>query len=217
MKIKDRPLCLRPREKLLNNGVDSLTNAELLAIVISTGIKGKDAVTLSNNILKKYAEKIDRISVEDLAKSKGIGLAKAIKIKAALALGSRIHDTKDNKVIINNAKKAYIQVQEYAKKQQEYFILLTLNGMQELISKHVITIGLLDSSLFHPREIFVKCVKDRATYMIVAHNHPSGLLKPSRNDLKMTERLKDAGEIMGIKLLDSVIISRNGYISIIDR
>lgn len=215
MKIKDQPVDFRPREKMIRNGPESLTSEELLAIIISSGTKGKNAIQIGDELTRKFGNDLLKASIDDLAKIKGLGRVKAIKLKSAFELGLRYAQILSGKIIINTSKDVYSLFHEYSQKKQEHFLLLTLNGRNQMISKKVITIGTIDSSLFHPREIFAEALNDRASKIIVAHNHPSGSLEPSKNDLLMTDMIKEAGKVLGIQLVDSVIISEEGYKSII--
>ncbi len=215
MKIKEQPLSFRPREKLEKSGAENLSREELVAVVISSGMKGKNAVELSREILNKFGDKLHLVSVEDLCKIKGLGKVKALKLKAMFEFGLRSAEAINGKVIISSSKDAFLALHDYIHKKQEHLLLITLNGRNQLISKKVITIGTLDASLFHPREIFAESIIDRASKILVAHNHPSGNLEPSRNDLIMTQKIKEAGDLIGIQLVDSLIISEEGYKSII--
>lgn len=215
MLIRDQPHSLRPREKLKRVGAVNLTEIELLAIIISSGTQGKNVLELSKEIIDKFGENLLHTDIEDLARIKGLGSVKAMKLKAAVELGVRFGRMVGDKIIINSSKDAYLVVQDYVHKRQEHLLLLTLNGRNQMISKKVITIGTLDASLFHPREIFAESIIDRASKIIVAHNHPSGNLEPSANDLTMTKKVRDAGEVIGIELVDSLIISEEGYRSIL--
>jgi DNA repair protein RadC len=216
MKIKEQPLSFRPREKLQTLGAENLIPEELLAIIVSSGTKGKNAIQLSQEIIKKHGSNLLSTSIDDLCQIKGLGTVKAIKLKAAFELGLRYAKVLSDKIIVNSSKDVYYLLQEFIHKKQEHFLLLTLNARNQLISKKVITIGTLDASLFHPREVFAEAIGDRASKIIVAHNHPSGSLEPSTNDLLMTQKIKEAGELLGIKLVDSIIISSEGYKSIIN-
>lgn len=216
MKIKDQPIDFRPREKLDRLGAENLSYDELIAIIISTGTKGKNAIQIGKELISKFGDNLLKASLEDLCKIKGLGKVKAIKLKAAFEIGLRYANILSGKIVINETKDVYSILLEYASKKQEHFILLTLNARNQLISKKVITIGIIDSSLFHPREIFAEAINDRASKIIVAHNHPSGNLEPSENDKLMTNKILEAGKILGIELVDSVIISEEGYKSVIN-
>lgn len=214
MKIHDQPIDFRPREKLDRLGAENLSEEELLAIIISSGTKGKNAIQLGKELILKFGQNLLSTPVSELSKIKGLGKVKAIKLKAAFELGLRHAKILSGKIVIENSKDVYQLIIEYTSKKQEHFILLCLNARNQLLSKKVITVGIIDSSLFHPREIFAEAIADRASKIIVAHNHPSGSLEPSRNDLEMTEKIRDAGRILGIDLIDSVILSEEGYRSI---
>ena len=214
MNIKQKPVILRPREKLEKLGEENLSLAELLAIIISSGRKGRNAVELSSDLLKQFGPNLSKIKISHIASIKGIGKAKAIKIKAALELGYRLQSSY-SAIILDKTEDIYFLLQEYINKKQEHLILLNLNARNELISKEIITIGTLNESLFHPREIFIKSIAKRASKIIIVHNHPSGSLEPSESDIIMTQNIKLAGDILGIELVDSLIISKDGYDSII--
>ena len=216
MKIKDHPVSFRPREKLQKLGAENLSVEELIAIIISTGTKGKNAVEIAKEITQKFGQNLLVTSIEDLCSVKGLGKVKAIKLKSAFEIGLRYTKILNDKALIATAKDAYLLLHEYTNKKQEHLILITLNARNQLISKKVITIGTLDASLFHPREVFAESISDRAAKIIIAHNHPSGSLEPSSNDLIMTQKIQDAGELLGIKLVDSIIISEDGYTSLIN-
>lgn len=210
-KIKDLPEFSRPREKLKERGAQALSDTELIAIILGSGNKGQDVMTLASKIAKLIAENKGKISLETLSNIEGIGLAKASQILAGFELARR-YIIKEH-IKITGAKEVLPLLGDIANKQQEYFICLSLNGANEVIEKRIVTVGLLDKSQVHPREVFADVITDRAASVILAHNHPSGELKPSNSDLKIHEQLIEAGKILGIKVLDHIIISRDGYYS----
>ena len=201
----------KPREKLLQKGVRALQNDELIAILIGSGIKGKDVRKLSKEITETINKIFPDLTFDKLSSIKGLGSAKACVILAAIELGRRYH-TKSNKKI-NDSKDAYELLKEYADKKQEYFLSLTLDGAMNVINKRVVFIGTLTQSIIHPREVFADAIADRANSIIIAHNHPSGQLTPSGNDIEITKRLQEVGKLVGIELLDHIIISKNGFYS----
>jgi len=217
MKISAKPLQLRPRERLKLQGECNLSTEELLAVVLSSGIHGKNVLELSREIIKKFGDALLATPIHELCRIKGLGQTKALKLKAALEIGLRYANKDSSQISIHSSKDAYVLLHEYTDKKQEHLLLITLNGRNNLISKKIITIGTIDASLFHPREIFAESIIDRAAKIIVAHNHPSGNLSPSQNDLFMTNRIKKSGKLLGIQLVDSLIISKNGYRSIINK
>ncbi|WP_394020216.1 RadC family protein [Anaerococcus cruorum] len=215
--IKDFDLEDRPRERLISKGADSLSDEELLAIIIGTGTREKNVVELSREILQTFSyESLSDIEVSELTKIKGIKSAKASSIVASLRFGQRIaQKTMERKIIkISSSEDIYNYLKnELADKKNEYFYAILLDTKNVIISKEVISIGILDASLVHPREAFKLAVKKSAKSIIFAHNHPSGDYTPSNDDFKTTQRLVQAGEILDIEVLDHIIIGKDGYYS----
>lgn len=209
--IKDMPEHNRPREKLKERGAIALTDEELVAAIIGRGIKGQGISAISRNVAKLIREHKDKLSVEYLTSVRGMGLAKAAQILSAFELARR-HLIKDT-VKITCAQDLLTLLADIADKKQEHFVCISLNGANELIEKRIVTIGLLNSSQVHPREVYADVISDRAASVIFAHNHPSGDLKPSNSDLNIQKQLTEAGKILGINVLDHIIVSRKGYYS----
>lgn len=216
--IKDMKLIDRPREKLIKLGHVSLSEKELLAIIISTGTDKKNAIDLAEEILDTFSEEaLLEIEVEELTKINGIKEAKASKIIASLQLGKRIKENILNKekYKISSNEDAYKYIKDtISLKDREYFYTILLNNKNEVISKELISIGDLSSSIVNPREVFKPAIKKSAKSMILAHNHPSGNPSPSKADLLITHRLIDAGEILDINVLDHLIIGHGSYVSL---
>ncbi len=204
----------KPREKLLNKGAKSLKDYELVAILLGTGIKGKDVIKLSKEIVKLFEDDFNALTLDKLLQIHGLGTAKASQLISSIELSKR-YLIKQNKKI-SSASDVYEELKEYRNKQQEYFLCVYLDGANHICQTEVITIGTLNQSLVHPREVFAPAIQNRCASIIVAHNHPSGVLKPSREDLLVTQRLKDSGKLLGIELLDHVILGTNGYFSMKD-
>ena len=204
----------RPREKLLAKGTSALKSYELLAILLGSGTQGKDVIKLSKEIIKILEDDFETLSLNQLLDIHGLGQAKAMQILSAIEL-SRRYLIKQN-IKITSADDVYRELQEYSRKKQEYFLCITLDGASHIIQKRIISIGTLNQSLVHPREVFADAIADRAAGIIIAHNHPSGQLLPSIEDKRVTKRLKEVGAIMGIELLDHVILSGEGYFSFRD-
>ncbi|WP_296141931.1 DNA repair protein RadC [uncultured Anaerococcus sp.] len=215
--IKDFDIDDRPREKLISKGANSLTDEELLAIIISTGTKEKNVIELSREILETFSyENLADIEVSELTKIKGIKLAKASSIVASLRFGQRVAQKTIEKKItkIKNSDDIYQYLKnELQEKKNEYFYAILLDTKNVIISKEVISIGILDASIVHPREAFKTAIKKSAKSIIFAHNHPSGDFTPSKDDFKTTQRLFEAGEILDIEVLDHIIIGKDGYYS----
>ena len=213
-KIADLPERERPREKLLEKGAKALTDTELLAVLIGKGTKGRDVLALSRQLVKVVDQKGLDLSVADVLGIKGIGAAKAALIVAALEFVRR--RVKEEGVKIQSPSDVVPLLKHYATRKQEHFISVSLNGANEVMAIRVVTIGLIDKSHVHPREVFANILMERASSVIVAHNHPSGSLTPSREDLAVTRQLKEAAELLGIKLLDHIIFSHRGYYSFLE-
>lgn len=210
-KIKELPEFSRPREKLKEKGAEALSDTELIAIILGSGNKDQDVMTLASKVAKLISGNKGRISLEDISCIDGIGLAKASQILAGFELARR-HIVKDT-IRIMEVKDILPHINDIADKRQEYFVCISLNGANEIIEKRIVTVGLLDKSQVHPREVFADVITDRAAAVIFAHNHPSGELKPSNSDLKIHEQLVEAAKILGIPVLDHIILAKKGYYS----
>lgn len=219
-RIHDLSIEKRPREKLQKLGSKSLSNQELLAILIGNGYKNKNAIELSEDILNTFSDvELQEATVEELMKVKGIGLSKASIIVSALQLGKRITNNILNKqiTVIKSSLDVYnLMKDEVSISDKEHFIVILLNSKNDIISKELVSVGDLNSTVANPREIFKPAVKKSANSIILCHNHPSGDPTPSLNDKMLTKRLVDAGEILGIQVLDHIIIGQNRYFSIIE-
>lgn len=205
----------KPREKLQKLGVNALKDYELMAILLGTGIKGKDVMSLSKEIIKLIKNDFENLDLEKLLSIHGLGSAKASQILSAIELSKR-YLIQNQSIKITSAQNVYDELKPYKNKQQEYFIALYLDGANNLCETKIITIGTLNQSLVHPREVYSYAIEKRCASIIVAHNHPSGILKPSSEDIEVTQRLKESGKILGIELLDHVIFTKDGFISLRD-
>ena len=204
-----------PREKLQKQGAKSLTDDDLIAIILSHGNEKHDVFTLAKKIVATLDEqKYDNIRLDTLQKIEGIGPAKAASIIAALEFARR--RIKPDGIKITAAADVIPIVSHYADRKQEHFISISLNAANEIIKTRVVTVGLVDTTQVHPREVYADPITDRATSIIVCHNHPSGQLEPSNMDRQVTRKLKSAGEILGIKLVDHIIFNKNGYYSLLE-
>lgn len=215
-KLKDIPKFDRPREKFLEKGPDALTDSELLAILLGSGIKGTNVKVLAQKILKKFGDNFLNASVDELTQISGIGQAKALQISSALALTKRIFD-KQNSLdnLILSAQDAVALVSDLKDKKQEHLVCLYLNARNALIKKETISIGTLDKSIIHPREIFAPGLEMHAAGVILVHNHPSGDSSPSEQDKQVAKRIIEAGQLMGVNVIDFLIIAKNGVHSIL--
>jgi DNA repair protein RadC len=211
----------RPRERLERYGAQVLSDAELLALLIRTGTPAESALVLAQRILKGDGAKsglafVADSSIEELSRIKGIGLAKSVQIKAAVELGRRISSyTGQNPTVINtpvDVKNLLMEEMRFLEK--EHFKVILLNIKNHVISVEDISVGSLNSSIVHPREVFKPAIRRSSASMILVHNHPSGDPTPSREDIEITRRLIEAGKILGIEVVDHVIIGNGIYISL---
>lgn len=214
-KIKDLPKHKRPREKLSERGAENLTDAELLAILIRTGRAGKSALDIARETLKKYPlSRLLSVTQDELHSIRGLEGTKSITIQAALELGRRASAAFDDSLpIIGTVNAALTQLHDIRTKQKEYFVVLYLNARKQLIRKETISIGTLNETLVHPREIFQPAIGYLASSIILAHNHPDNSADISEADRKITEKLIQSGAILDIKVIDHIIITNNNYIS----
>ncbi|MDI6601916.1 MAG: DNA repair protein RadC [Thermoanaerobacteraceae bacterium] len=219
LKIKDLPEEERPRERMLNYGPEALSNTELLAIIIRTGIKGESALAVAQNLISQDGlEALLDNSIEELAAFKGMGTSKAVLIKAAIELGKRLYSMPEKKkyIIKSPADVSAILMGEMRYLKKEYFKTILLDIKNNIIAIENISIGSLNSSLVHPREIFKSAIKKSSAAIIMVHNHPSGDPHPSNEDIEVTRRIVESGRILGIEVLDHVIIGDGKYFSFKD-
>src|ERR1017187_1215783 len=204
----------RPREKLLRKGAPALSDQELLAVLLGKGTPRMDVMTLAGKLARLIDEKGLKVTAEDLTQFEGVGDAKATLILAAIEFTRR--RIKPDGAKIQTPVDLLPHVRHYADRKQEHFICATINGANEILNIRVVSIGLIDRSPVHPREVFADAVADRASGIIVAHNHPAGGLEPSPSDIAITNQLKAAGAIVGIELLDHIIFNRTSYFSFLE-
>lgn len=202
------------RERIASEGVASLSDAELLAVLLGTGIKGKNVFSLATDVLDTLDQIASRPDTAPLKDLPGIGQAKACTIIAALELGRRFYGLKDRRIV--SPRDLWPLIAHWADRKQERFICCSLNGAHEVIAARVVSIGLVNRTVVHPREVFADPLIDRACAVIVGHNHPSGRLDPSPEDMDITRRLKEAGELIGISLLDHLIFSSESFYSFVE-
>lgn len=210
-RIHHLPTADRPREKLQKKGAAALSDFELLEVVIGKGAPTTDVGTIARQVQKQLGDGNGTLSYDSLTAIKGVSLATASKVLAAIEIARR-HLFKDLEPI-SSLRDIVARLDDIRTKQQEYFICLSLDGGQRLIAKRTITIGTLDSVLAHPREIYADAIADRAASVIISHNHPSGDPKPSQQDITLTQQLAAAGQLVGITLRDHIIVTKNSYFS----
>ncbi len=202
-----------PREKLARLSIDALTDKELLMLLIGSGTNGRSVSAIADELLEKL-DKEENLKLSEIRIVPGIGIAKASMIAAALELGRRRKDRL--KTIITKPSDIFNEVRHYASREQENLIVVMLNGAHEVLGTRVVTRGLIDRTIAHPRDLFAPAVEKRAVAICIAHNHPSGNLTPSLNDKEMTDRMVASSNILGIKLLDHIIFSHDDFYSFLE-
>lgn len=217
--IKDLPEDERPREKLYKYGPKALSNTELLAIIIRTGHKENTAIEISQKLLAGKKEGISFLSdttLQEITKIKGIGTCKAAQILAAVELGKRVMagTHKDKSKVTTPSDIADILMLDMAHLKKEHFKIVMLDTKNQIIGIENISVGSLNSSIVHPREVYKEAIARSSASIILVHNHPSGDPTPSKEDIAITRRLFEGGEILGIKVLDHIIIGNNKYLSL---
>jgi DNA repair protein RadC len=212
-RIIDIDLSDRPREKLQTKGVQNLSDFELLQALIGSGNQQAHVSVIAKSTQRVIQQNGLALTYENLEQITGLGKAKITEILAAIEL-SRRYLAEDNQPILDSLEKVAAQLQDIKDKKREYFMCITLDGANHMLAKRTVSIGTLNTSLVHPREVFADAISDRAASIIVAHNHPSGCLTPSVADQELTVRLLESGKLLGIRLLDHLIIAKTGYRSI---
>lgn len=216
--IKDMPISERPREKMMSSGADSLSNAELLAIIIRTGNKNDTAIELASRILSMDSRGIEYLSdtsLEELMGISGIGLSKACQIMAAIEIGKRLSKIgpHDRIKVTSPDILADILMDEMRYLNKENFRIAILDTKNQILGIENISVGTLNASIVHPRDVFKAAIKRNANSLILIHNHPSGDVTPSKEDISITHRLIECGDLMGIRILDHIIIGDGRYYS----
>lgn len=213
-KINEIPEIDRPRAKLEKNGAQSLSDLELIAILLGSGSKKQDVLALASSILNLLDKSNQDVRVTDIMRIDGVGLAKASIIVAALEFARRRIRPEGFKITVPSDVVPLIK--HLTNRKQEHFICVSLNGANEVIESRIVSVGLINRAPVHPREVFADPISDRASSVVVAHNHPAGDLLPSKEDIEITKRLKKSGEILGINLLDHIIFNHKGFYSFLE-
>ena len=216
MRIKEIALEQRPRERLKTKGLDGLNDSELLAIILQNGTNGENVIDLSHRLIASFGlEKLNSLSLPELMKIKGIKLGKASKLIAAFELSKRVNSGKIcEKVVKNPSDIAKYYMERLKDLKKEHFIAVFLDSKNKIIKDEVISIGTLNSSLVHPREVFKEAIKNSANSIILVHNHPSGSAEPSDEDYRINKVLIETGNLVGIKVLDHLIVGDRDWNSL---
>lgn len=217
VKLKDLPKNERPRERLTRYGADKLSNSELLALILRTGTKNDNVLNLCSSLLGEFGgiNGLLNLSIKELKEINGIGEAKTAQILALAELSKRFNSFQSGEELIISSPKdvAFYMMKEMNNLKKEYFKIIMLNTKNMIISIKDVSIGSLNSSIVHPREVFVEAIKNSSAAVILCHNHPSGDCTPSKEDIAVTKRLKECGDLIGIEVLDHIIIGRKNFIS----
>jgi len=213
MKIKEIPQQNRPRERFLKLGPETLSDAELFAILLRTGTKGENVIDMSNRLIAEYGlEKLFDCSLKELEKIKGIGPSKAMQILTMNEILKRVHLSEKQIKKISCAEDVFkLMHDKLIDKKEEHFYVLMLNSQNNIIGEHLVCKGILDASILHPREIFKPAIKNSSSKIILVHNHPSGDPNPSQEDLDITKKIIRSGEELGINVLDHIILGKNNF------
>jgi DNA repair protein RadC len=220
LRVRDLPVEDKPREKLLAVGPGELTHAELIAILLGVGTRKEEVFAMSHRILREYGERaiVNEKNPQTLADSLGIPLAKACQIVASFELGRRFYQDKAGKpVFVRTTGQAFEHLKSMGHLQKEQLRGLYLNSRYQVIHEEIISIGSLTANIVHPREVFAPALEHGAVAVIIAHNHPSGSLEPTSDDLQATAQLLAAGKALGVDLLDHLIIAGSAFTSLIER
>ncbi|MDD1686235.1 DNA repair protein RadC [Methanoregula sp.] len=215
-KMRDVPLLDRPREKIARKGAGALSDTELMEAIIGRGTRQRDVRELAKEVCGILREKKE-IRYDDIRAIEGIGPTKASQILACFEMGRRYFAPEPAGGRVTRPDDILPLVAHLRDKRQEHFCCITLNGAGEVLGNRVITVGLLNHSLVHPREVFADAITDRAASIICVHNHPSGSLEPSSQDIAITAQLKEAGSLVGIQLIDHLIVTKAGHLSMRER
>ncbi|MDN5275031.1 MAG: replication and repair protein RadC [Candidatus Saccharibacteria bacterium] len=220
LRVRDLPLEDKPREKLLSTGPSNLTHVELMAVLLGVGTRKEEVMTMASRILREYGERaiMNERNPQRLAESLDIPLAKACQIVACFELGRRSYQDRAGKpLFVRNATQAFEHLRSMGNLQKEQLRGLYVNSRYQVIHEEIISIGSLTANIVHPREVFQPALEYNAVAVIIAHNHPSGTLEPSEGDIEATQQLVAAGKVLGIELLDHLVITKDAFISIVER
>lgn len=214
MKIKDIAKIERPREKLIRYGAEKLSNSELLAIILGSGVRGKNAIELARTVFKRFPQnQLIHTTFVSLKKHAGLGTTKSCQIIACFELGKRLLKKKMATLLLQ-PNDVWEELRDIRDNKKEYFVVFYLDIRNNLITKEIVSIGTLNTSLVHPREVFEPAILHSAAQLLIAHNHPSGEPIASEDDIKITKQLMEAGKILGIEIVDHVIVTKETYFSL---
>jgi DNA repair protein RadC len=215
-RVRDLPRSLQPRERMLALGERALSNSELMALIIGSGTRRDNALRIADGLMRKHGfARLSTLTIQEWASCRGIGLTKACQARAVFELGRRTFAAREEEAaIISGPREAYGRIREIARAKKEHLVALYLDAQNHLLGKETVSVGSLNTTRTHPREIFQPAISLCAMGVILAHNHPSGSLVASQEDLDFTRAIQRASELLGIGLYDHLIVSSKGYISL---
>lgn len=217
MKLTTLPKLDRPREKLIRYGLKRLTDTELLALILGSGLPNQNVIELSRKILLKYGgQRLSTLVYGDLVATFGLGPTKAARLVASFELSRRCQ-AQASPLLLFRPKDVWLALQSIRDHKKEHFVVFYLDGHRQVLHQEIVSVGTINASIVHPREVFEPALTHLASQLIVAHNHPSGSVEPSVDDLMVTERLVSAGRILGIEVIDHIIVTRDRYSSLRER
>ncbi|HEV8335291.1 MAG TPA: DNA repair protein RadC [Candidatus Polarisedimenticolia bacterium] len=212
------PPIARPREKMLKYGPRALTNTELLAVVLGNGVEGENVLRVAEDLMRRHgAEALPGLDLQGWRRSRGVGVVKACQMTAAFELARRILVRPEAEFRVSSPREAYDLVRDLKRARKEHLVALYLDAQNHLILRETISIGALNTTRTHPREILQPAILHSALAFVLVHNHPSGSLEPSRDDLDFTRSIARAGELIGVGLTDHLIVSPRGFVSLKER
>lgn len=219
--IRELPYSQRPREKALQVGIEALSDSDLLSILLGNGSRGKNALSLAHTILSRFQNfrLLAQASVQDLQKIHGIGPVKSLEIKACLEIARRFQQVELRPgLLLNNSSQVFGYYHEKLRDQKrEKFFAVLLDAKHRIIRDELVSVGSLNFSIVHPREVFAPAIREAAESLILVHNHPSGDATPSREDIQVTKRLIEVGKVVGIEVLDHIVIGNGVYFSFVEQ
>jgi len=210
--LRDLARIDRPRERLRRQGPSALSDVELIAAILGAGSAQRGVLEMASDLVRHWGPSLPRASLDELQELPGLGPAQAARLAACFELGRRLAD--HGRRALLHPEDVLPYVSHIVGKKQEHFMCLSLTGADEVIEARVVSVGLLDAALVHPREVFADPIVDRAAAVILAHNHPSGRAEPSSEDLALTRQLSEAGRLLGIPVRDHIIVTRQGLVSL---
>jgi len=215
-RVCDLPKALQPREKLMRLGEKALSNSELVAVVLGTGTRAENVLKIADGLVRRYGfDRLPTLPLDEWASNRGLGRARACQAKAVFELGRRAFaPRRDDEITVSGPREAYRQVRDLARARKEHLVALYLDAQNHLLSRETVSVGSLNTTRTHPREIFQPAIACSAMGLILAHNHPSGSLAASQEDVDFTRAIRRASEILGIGLYDHIIVSEKGYVSL---